>query len=211
MDALIMTGRKLPSRREQGFALIFTLIILVVMVLSALGLMMITRGGITTAGNVAFRQAAVKVADVAAEDAFQWVLTNTATEALAAVLEGSAGGYYAYALDAAAGCTTQAGFTPQTYEFTKAGCAKTHGTPVSGYELYYVIHRMAKGTGPCSNSDTGCSGPALTSVCPPGSPADPQDPNYCKAGISTTHPYYRVTIKVVGPRHNSRYIQTFVY
>ena len=212
-----MSALQFPPRKEHGFVLIFTLIILVVMVLSSLGLMMMVRGGVTTSGNIAFRQAATKVADVAAEAGFQWVLTQTATQDTPLAFDltvPDGAGYYPTASEAAANCiaasASSAAFDPKTYEFTTAGCAKSAGT-VSQYQLYYVIHRMAMSGLLCSQAGAGCSGPTLVSVCPPGSPQDPQDPNFCKAGITTTHPYYRVTVKVIGPRHNSRYIQTFVY
>ena len=211
------------SRREQqrGFTLVFTLIILVVMVLTAQAMMIMMRGGSTSAGNIAFRQAAVRVADVAAEDAYTWVNSITA---LGTGLENPAPaipGYYAKFNEVNPACSSSGTFSPKDYDFTNSNCAMAHTgsivnrdpanvVEVSNYRLYYVVHRMASGTGACTGG-AGCSGPLVISVCRPPFSLDPSSPDYCKAGITSTRVYYRITVKVVGARHNSRFIQTFVY
>ena len=197
--------------QQHGFVLVMTLIILVVMVLSAQALMLVARSGVTTAGNVAFRQAAVRVADVAAEDAFQWVNNQTAASATAMTTTDNLTkpGFYAIHNQTDPSCSTTTQFTPQTYKFTAAGCSMVHTGEVSGYTLYYVVHRMAAGTGACPAAD--CSGPSVDTTPQAGCSKDPSAPEYCGNYGSTRHVYYRVTVKVVGPRPNSRYIQTFVY
>ncbi len=207
---------------QRGFALVFTLIILVVMVLAAQAMMLMMRGGVTTAGNVAFRQAAVRVADVAGEDGYQWVNTKTTASAtdLNTTDATTKPGYYATHNEVVTACSSTAAFAPQSYDFTNPACAMAHTVGgaafdgsnaelVSNYALYYVVHRMAGAAGACPGA--GCTGPTVTSTCPPGSSQDPSSPAYCKVGVTSTKVYYRITVKVVGPRHNSRYVQTFVY
>jgi type IV pilus assembly protein PilX len=205
-----MSKKHLPPQ-QQGFVLVMTLIILVVMVISAQGLMLMARSGVTSAGNVAFRQAAVRVADVAAEQAYQWVNAQTSASATAMTTTDfdTRPGYYAIHNETDSDCSTTTDFAPQNYKFTKAGCAMTYGTRVSGYDLYYIVHRMAENTGACPGAD--CSGPSVTATPPGGCSNDPSAPDYCGNYTSTQHVYYRITVKVIGPRHNSRYIQTFVY
>lgn len=101
-------------------------------------------------------------------------------------------------------------FTPQTYRFadkngaTVAGtdtavCATKFAAEPSGYKLFYVVHRMASASGSCSLSSTGCVSASTTSgICPGGFETCPSV-------------YYRITVKIVGPRQNNRYIQSFVY
>ena len=209
-----MPNYRIVHFRQRGFALVFTLLILVVIVLTAQAMLIMMRGGVTTAGNIAFRQAAVRVADVAAADGFQWV--NTQTSSIATLLNntnlGTTPGYYSKFDEADPNCSTTATFSPQSYGFENTGsnCAIAYPSQVSGYNLYYVIHRMAN-TSNAACPGAGCSGPSVTSTCPPGTSQDPSSPNYCKAGVTNTYVYYRITVKVVGSRHNSRYIQTFVY
>ncbi len=52
--------------RERGISLIMALISLFILTLSALAMMMLMKGSGSTAANIAFRQAAVRVADTAA-------------------------------------------------------------------------------------------------------------------------------------------------
>lgn len=220
------------TRREQGFVLVITLLVLIIITLASVAMMSLLRSGITASGNIAFRQAASRTADVAVDDAFQWVQTqitanvaalntNVATAASATV---SGSRYYAINYEADAGCTKNGSttFTPQTYRFGDVNgtipngndsmpCAARLVSTPSGYHLYYVVHRMANATGSCPGA--GCMAPVFT---PTGTTAgcsmDPSDPAYC--GVSSTTNslvYYRITVKVVGPRQNNRYIQTFIY
>ena len=73
MDTLNTCRR--PSR-QQGFVIILTLVILVIITLSAVAMISSLRGGISASGNIAFRQAATRAADVAVDGAFQWVQTQ---------------------------------------------------------------------------------------------------------------------------------------
>lgn len=217
MDTL--NARPTPGS-QRGFVLVMTLMILVILVLSGIALMTIMRAGVSTAGNIAFRQAAVRVADVAAEEAFQWVSAQIG--ASAAALESTdtstRPGYYASAREWSTTCSTQSttstakpDFLPHLYDFSSTSCAMAHAGPVSGYNLAYVVHRMAAGPGACPAA--GCSGPSVTVSCPTGSSHESGADSFCSSGGSTTsvHVYYRVTIKVSGPQHNTRYVQTFFY
>lgn len=208
MDTLKPMRRR---SRQQGFSLVMTLIMLVIILLSSLGMMMAMRGGVSTAGNIAFRQAAVRSADVAGQEGLQWVSTQLGvdTTALNTTNTGANPGYYAIFNEADATCTTTTAFTPQSYDFANPACAMVHGSSVSGYTLYYVIHRMAAAAGSCPAA--GCTGPLESANNNPGCSHDPDMPDYCGLASTRLHVYYRITIKVSGPRHNSRYIQTFVY
>lgn len=213
--------------------LILALVIMVIITLSAVAMIASLRGGISASGNIAFRQAATRAADVAVEDGFQWVLAQLTASATAldnsrsAAASGSTIAYRYYAtflgLDSfdsnCAKDSTATVFTPQNYRFsdTVVGgdglpCAgKLAGAP-SGYALYYVIHRMASGAGACPGA--GCSAPSIAAAsgAAPGCSFDPSSPSYCGVSSSVNNlVYYRITVKVVGPRQNNRYIQAFVY
>lgn len=231
MDTLNAARRR---QGQQGFVLILALVIMVIITLSAVALIASLRSGISASGNIAFRQAATRAADVAVEDAFQWVRTKMTASAtsLNSNLSAAAGGgaiasrYYAtfLGLDSFdSGCMKDGAatvFTPQNYRFSDAvngsdgnPCAAKLASTPSGYDLYYVIHRMAQTVG-ASCPAAGCSSPSIApaSGVSPGCSYDPSSPAYCGVSSSVNNlVYYRITVKVVGPRQNTRYIQAFVY
>lgn len=142
--------------------------------------------------------------------------------------------YYATMNGADSGCKKDGvanAFTPTLYRFsdTTTGadglpCAgRVSGNP-AGYTLYYVIHRMANtseaacvaagGSAGCGTCPTaGCLAPAIsaTSSSDTGSSKDATAPILSTSTSTNQAVYYRITVKVTGPRQNNRYIQGFVY
>lgn len=203
--------RPMPAR-QSGFVMVLTLIILVIITLSSLAMMLATRAGVSAAGNIAFRQAATRVADVAVEDAMQWMITN----AVGVNLNTNRTGYYATNDEVAAGCSSSATFLPQTYDFANAACATPRAAAVSGYQLYYVIHRMASPGGAglaCTDPLAGCMFSPVASSAGVSAGASHSAGQSYQTSISNTAGlvFYRITVKVIGPRHNNRYVQAFVY
>ena len=140
---------------------------------------------------------------------------NSAALQYATPLNATAAGW----TDANTQCTAM--FTPQDYRFNDAAfavvtgtdgaaCATKFATAPSGYSLFYVVHRMAQASGACTSAATGCSTASTTSDtgCKPGQSCDAESPVTNTINSSV---YYRVTVKVAGPRQNNRYIQAFVY
>ena len=223
MDSLAALHR--PGR-QQGFVLIVALVIMVIITLSSVAMIASLRGGISASGNIAFRQAATRAADVAVDGAFQWVQTKMAAAGgldnnLAA---SAAPRYYATMSAADSDCKKDGvagSFSPQMYRFSDSvvgtdtfPCAALGASSPAGYSLYYVVHRMANATGACP-TPAGCLAPAIaaSSSSGAGCSMDPTSASFCGASATTTNTlvYYRITIKVVGPRQNNRYIQAFVY
>ena len=199
-------GPRLTLQRNQGFVLAMAVIVLLVMTLSALAMMKLMGAGVMTAGNIAFRQAAVRVADLALEDANTWIKSQTA-----ASLQNDApsNGYYA---------SNDPTFAPQNFRFTDAGAAKQYSSggndTFSGYKIYYVIHRMALTAGvACADPSAACATPVGATASVTGAGSSHLAGAGYQAGISGTTGlvYYRVTAKVVGPRFNNSYVQSFLY
>ncbi|MDP3511234.1 MAG: hypothetical protein Q8S20_00685, partial [Sulfuritalea sp.] len=63
----------------------------------------------------------------------------------------------------------------------------------------------------------GCLAPSIVTTAGSGSLAgcsmDPTAVNFCGASSTAVNAavYYRITVKVVGPRQNNRYVQGFIY
>ncbi|MCK9388813.1 MAG: hypothetical protein M0Q22_10545 [Sulfuritalea sp.] len=223
MDTL--NASRAPAR-QQGFVLVLALVIMVVITLSAVAMISSLRGGISASGNIAFRQAATRAADVAVDNAFQWVQTQmaVATGLNSDIAAAATPRYYATMTGANAGCKKDGivnAFTPQQYRFsdTVTGsdgfpCAGLVTGNPAGYTLYYVVHRMATTAGLACPA-AGCLAPPIvaTTGSSAGCSMDPTSASFCGTAATATNTlvYYRITIKVVGPRQNNRYIQAFVY
>jgi type II secretory pathway pseudopilin PulG len=222
MDAL---KDSCQSGRQKGFVLLMALVIMVIITLSAVAMITSLRGGISASGNIAFRQAATRAADVAVDSAFRWVQTQmaVATGLNSDIAAAATPRYYATMFGANSGCKKDGvgdAFTPQQYRFsdTVTGadgfpCAALVAGNPAGYTLYYVVHRMANTAGSACPA-AGCLAPPVTAAAgsSAGCSMDPTSASFCGASTTTnTLVYYRITIKVVGPRQNNRYIQAFVY
>jgi type IV pilus assembly protein PilX len=182
------------TRGQQGFALFMTLVTLVIITISGIAMMRVMEAGTSAAGNIAFRQAAIRVADVAAENARSWLSS-------ASSLATSTTGYYA---------NMDTVFNPITFDWDNN--SRDVGAPVSGYTVNYVIHRMAMNDGLCSEINTGCTYPAVASssgVEDGGSHAGGSGPGSITSAVGKV--YYRITVKVSGPKRNISFVQVFMY
>lgn len=227
MDALIPVPLRRAEchgpKRAQGFVLVVTLVIMVIITLASVAMMTMLRAGISASGNIAFRQAATRTADVAIDKALQ---DTAATITLSATAVNDNIGtatyrYYATVNGAVSDCTKDGTttFQPQTYRFNDSSnnavndtggfpCAIKLASAPSGYNLFYVVHRMAENTGACGAGTSGCTRLSVDGGNKPGCSNDASSIDYC--GV-TSYVYYRLTVKVAGPRQNNRYVQAFVY
>ncbi len=231
--------------------LVIALIIMVIMTLSSVAMIVSLRGGISASANIAFRQAATRSADVAVDNAYQWVrtqMTNSATalsdnlasadsaEATVTSAEVTTVAtrvrYYATMNGADAGCKKNGvadAFTPTTYRFSESingadgfpCAARVSGNP-AGYTIYYVVHRMANtteaacvaagGAAGCGSCPTaGCMQPAITGTAGQTGMSQSATGPIFSSSSTNAAVYYRITVKVSGPRQNNRYIQGFIY
>ena len=139
--------------------------------------------------------------------------------------------YYATMNGADSGCKKDGvanAFTPTSYRFSETitgadgfpCAARVAGNP-AGYTIYYVIHRMANtteaaclaagGAAGCGSCPTaGCLQPAVSATSSQfGNSQDATAASFSSTG--NTAVYYRISVKVAGPRQNNRYIQGFIY
>ncbi len=179
---------------QQGFALFMTLVTLVIITISGIAMMRVMEAGTSAAGNIAFRQAAIRVADVAAENARSWLSS-------ASTLSDPVTGYYA---------NTGTAFNPATHDWDNN--SRDVSGAIAGYKAIYVIHRMAMHNGLCSEINTGCTYPAVASssgVEDGGSHVGGSGPGSITSAVGKV--YYRITVKVSGPKRNVSYVQVFMY
>ena len=193
--------------RQRGVVLLIALIILVAMTLGGIALIRSTSTTNLIAGNLAFKQASINAAEMGSEAAINYLkgqgdaLWNNHTNA----------GYSAEVFDPRPGeswgdfwVRLQKGTDADALPKPIAIDTSTFGTNNENYRISYVIHRLCDGEGVAANE--------TTSYCvkPPSfSPSGCSD----KSGKSCapfSEVYYRVTIRVDGPRNTESYIQTIV-
>lgn len=212
-----------PGHHQAGLALMVALIALAAMTLAGVALVRSIDTNSLIAGNLAFRQNATVSADAGVEAARAWLLTKTSTG-----LEANDGGsgYYASRMDTGGvdgkgtditGSRTQS--SDDNFKWIDANGDELPGTYTAkcdaandaiGNRTCYVIHRMCAATGPLA--DAACS--LIWNANPGGSSKGSLNPNVTYqqnlVGSGTPMTYYRISVRVAGPRNNNSYVQVFV-
>ena len=193
ISARARASRHIAPLRQSGIVLWVALIVLVVMTLAGLAMMRQIGGGVSIAGNVAFKENATSSADAGTETARAWLLLQTAA---AREIDAPGAGYYA---------TWGTGVDPTTLDWA-AGSVPVALDAGIGNNARYIIQRLCKNPGlvtdpaqVCSDleDDTGQSKGGMSYNSGP--PATP-----------TFRPYYRITTQVQGPRNTVSYTQVIM-
>jgi type IV pilus assembly protein PilX len=176
------------SRRSQsGVVLFIALIVLVAMTLAGIAIMRSVDTGVQISGNVAFKQSTLSAADRGIDDAFQF-LTNNVTSGL---LNNNYGdnAYYAAVTDPASwaddGVWADAKLLPEDD---------------AGNTVSYVIHRVCDKAG--LYSGVNCAQTPKT-----GGEAGNSQAIFGNQFTATPIVYYRVTVRVDGPRNTMSIVQ----
>lgn len=198
---------------QHGFVMVVSLIVLVILTLAAVGLIRTVSTSSSIAGNLAFEQAAATSADRSIEAAVAWLENNTgqasspsAVACLASVgatvlaCDQGAAGYAATRIDPGSNQTWAALWT----QLTSAGITPVNGGgDVAGNTTAYLIQRMCTAVGDASSTN-GCSV----------SPLSLDMASSRKAGstavASSGQAYYRITVRVSGPRNTLSFTQAMV-
>lgn len=181
-------------RKQHGVSLIIALIALVALTLAGLALIRSTDTSNVISGNLAFREASLHATDVGVEAAITALGTIATLSLNANYPAGCAVGacnYYP---------TMQAAVTAAGVPTVINWSAVPNNIVDSSYAVQYVVDRLCDDPTPVTDIATKCMNVAGTSV---GSK---------KAGAvsftSANQVYYRVTVRVVGPRNSVSIVQT---
>jgi len=195
---------------DRGFVLFMTLVMLVIITISGIAMMKVMESGSSAAGNIAFRQSASSAGDIGVEAARAWLLSQSAA---ALEADNAAAGYYSYAGFGTPGYSADKPneFNPiSQVTWTDAAAVKSVGTEShTGYRIYYVIHRFSRVTGDCNDPGVACVSAPDSTADVGGAGTSKSAGTESNAGIQGAGGlvYYRVTVKVAGPKFNSSYIQ----
>lgn len=201
MSRIHRSGRR-AARAQRGLILFVALIVLVAMSLAGIALMRSVDTNVLIAGNLAFRQATTNMADVGVEAARGWLSANSSL-----LNQDQPGGFSAYWANSQAAVTNFLATTPQTSADFNWSTAQTATSPDPAYEIAWVIHRLCGIAGDPSDAATGCLSASVGAggVSSGGSKGEVTYGSQSLPGTSTT--FYRVTVRVAGPRNTYSYVQ----
>jgi hypothetical protein len=189
-----MTARAQTGRRQRGAVLFIALIVLVAMSLAGIALIRGVDTANLIAGNLAFKQNATHGGDWGVEQARNWLQAQPA-----AGLYNDVPGLYSAAMQTGLDFTAT---DPSAPDFDWSANSFGPVPDPAGNQVRYVIHRMCDLAGNpasqncVSTSLGGTAGGSKGSV----NPALP----------STSQIYYRITVRVTGPRNTVSYVQVMV-
>jgi Tfp pilus assembly protein PilX len=171
-------------KRQQGSSLLLVLIVLGVMLAGALAAVRSTDTASQIAGNAAFRSAARQSADVGASAAFAYLTANAAVDTSVPNL------YYPIrGTDDAAGLPAIA-------------WGSVAATTVGNNTVQWVVERMCRGALPVTDPQGQCLVDVQTAA---GSNKIGADAFSTPANV-----FYRITIRVRGPKNTESFAQTLV-
>jgi Tfp pilus assembly protein PilX len=205
--------------RQHGLVLVLALIVLAAMSLAAIGLMRGVLGSNRVAGNLAAQQAAAQAADIGIERAVAWLeqqsratvrppgaaasapdVPSTRLHDHVSISADNPVSYSATRGDPEFGL----GQTWESYWQALVGANRVNTLPTdaNGNQVAYAIHRLCSSTGApaaanCEASPTSRSGEG-------GSKSNVPQPS------SPSAVYYRITVRVQGPRNATSFIQAVV-
>jgi len=203
--------------RQRGIVLIVALLVLVATVLAAVALVRSVDVATLVSGNVAFRQAAMQAADAGIEVGRQYLMTTDST-VLQTRVQATAPFYFP---NRNGGVTGNHAFDPTDsawdafWDDANNEVLFRELTQDNGNTVRYTIHRMCENPGDPANAFCFTAG-GITAEGISNRIKEPGDlpcfdPNTGLNRCSPTNPYYRITVKVIGPRNTVAYAQGVIY
>jgi len=196
-----MRPLRIAARRAQrGVILFIALIVLVAMSLAGVALMRSVDTNVLIAGNLAFRQATTALGDNGIESARAWMTGNNSL-----LVGNQPGGNTGYWANWQAGLDF-VGTTPTTSDdYPWDSQPTTVASPDPAYVIAYVIHRLCELEGAvekakCLKASAGAGGSTAG-----GTKGAVTYGVQSLPGTATV--FYRVTVRVSGPRNTKSYIQ----
>lgn len=178
-----------PRMRQRGVVLFIALIVLVAMTLAGIAMVRSVDTGNVIAGNLAFKQSATQAGDRGTDAAFNWLTANSAGTTLQNT--NAAQGYF----------SSRPGTEPDWSNPGSWTNAATLADDGSGYTVSYIIHRM------CTQPDTPYNGSnaGVANECGLSFPSGASSSGGSMTVGAVTFQgnpqlFYRITIRVVGPR-----------
>jgi type IV pilus assembly protein PilX len=185
---------------QQGMVLLVALIVLVAITIAGMALIRSVDTTTLLAGNLAFQQAALHASDTGVERAISVVKQKSADGTLDT--NDTTNGYFATlrSTDNPAAGQSWQGF----WQSSLASNAYDMGTDQFGNQVFFVIHRQ------CANAVApGAGGQCVASPVITTASGNSQEAGEVELE-STSKVYYRIVVRVSGPRRTESYVQTHI-
>jgi type IV pilus assembly protein PilX len=192
------TNARFSPGRERGVVLIFTLIVLLILTIGAVGLMKSMNSSLFSAGNLAFRRDLVNQGEQAVSNVLNLFKTGGALASSAATTANLGSANYSATM-----LSTNTQGVPNALldsgQFAAAGfSAPDISVPNYGVTIRYVIDRLCNATGAsnnisCVQSAAGTTAETVTALGPLTPP---------------TATVYRLSVRVSGARSTQVFLQT---
>jgi type IV pilus assembly protein PilX len=184
---------------QRGLVLIVALVVLVAITIAGAAMMRSVDTSTLVAGNLAFQQAATHAADKGIEQALAMLQQKAAAQTLHE--NDTSNGYVATRNDRhnpPPGKSWQ-----QFWQESLSANARDAGQDQFNNHLYYVVHRE------CAEAKVASQASCVSSPASTASSRNSQriNPSNYRAATSI---YYRITVRVVGPRRTESYVQAYV-
>jgi Tfp pilus assembly protein PilX len=191
---------------QRGVVLIIALIVLIAMTLAGIALMRSVDTSNLIAGNLAFQQAATHSADTGVEKAVSWLETaNSTNNGLALQDSDDTNGYAANGSDATNNPSAGQSWDAFWNAALLARKVDVNGGDEddAGNKVSYVIDRMCANAGAKTGGASCVASPVVTAATG----------NNEGTEVQLNAPsvvYYRITVRVAGPRNTVSYVQAMV-
>jgi type IV pilus assembly protein PilX len=213
MDARMNHQPSRLAHAQRGVILFIALIVIVAMALAGLALVRSVDTSVIVAGNIAFKQGATNAADQGLEAARTWLLANKSTLSDDQVVTNSTAYYsnWQATLDLTGNDPTKSDFN-----WSSNGLQVT-ANDGAGNRVRYVIHRLCAGSNTTPSSTTCVKVASTTGAGGSGGGEYGGRRGYEGGGsssgfsLATTTVYYRITVRVDGPRNTTSYVQALMY
>lgn len=199
-----MNRHALKLRKAQrGVILFVALIVLVAMSLTGIALMRSVDTNLLVAGNLAFRQGATAAGDWGVEAARTYLKTTLVGSQSALDVDNPVAAYYATWQQALDLYGSGVG-TP----FDWSANSLLVGTDSAGNEVRYVVHRLCGNSGASSSPAANCVRTSASGAASTAEGSTKGTTTYGSAALpAPTAVYFRVTVRILGPRNTLSYVQ----
>jgi type IV pilus assembly protein PilX len=200
----MLTRRTLPARLgragQRGIVLLVALIVLVAITIAGIAMIRSVDTANLVAGNLAFQQAATHAADKGVEQALEMIRQKFKDGQLDT--DDNSNGYFA---------TLRTTDNPQPgqswqdfWQTSLKDLARDAGEDQFKNHIYYVVHRICANPKPPGAGGQCVASPAITKAT-----GNSQEANEIELQAAT-QVYYRITVRVLGPRRTESYVQSHV-
>ncbi len=190
-----MSTMRISRSSQRGAVLMVVLVALVAMLVSVIALSRSMDTHHLVAGNLAFRNSTLHSSDAGVRGAVTFLESTVGTARLNTTAEDD--GYYAV--------LAEPNWDDETFWSQCAGCTVS-AADGAGNRIQYVVHRMCSSQGNTNAAGNSCS--LLTAAPTAANGGSFAADAFNFAGVAQN--YYRISVRVLGPRNTSTLVQTFV-